>query len=75
LLLRVANALDAPTIDASLCDFLALELSAQQTLSLQSHFALQSESPRHIKTQSNANTNANTNTNIRLCFPALSMAF
>jgi len=69
LLLRGAYALDAPTIDASLCDLLALEISAQQTLSLQSHFALPSESPRHIKTQSN------TNTNTRLCFPALSIAF
>lgn len=64
-----AYALDAPTIDASLCDFLALEISAQQTLVLQSHFALPSESLSHIKTQSN------TNTNTRVCFPAFSMAF
>lgn len=62
-----AYALDAPTIDASLCDFLALEISAQQTLSLQSHFALLSESLSHYK--------SNTNTNTRLCFPAFSMAF
>jgi len=66
-----AYALDAPTIDASLCDFLAIEISAQQTLSLQSQFALPSESLSHIKTQSNTNTNTNT----RVCFPAFSMAF